>query len=64
MTYIKQLYTAFIPVSGLKLRSLGDCNCAILLWGCAPDQSPRAHSFKQSLSLQYVFVYYAVALSE
>ena len=31
MTYIKQIYTAtaFIRVSGLKLWSLGDCNCAI-----------------------------------
>ena len=33
MTYIKQIYTAFIRVSGLKLWSLGDCNCAIFLRG-------------------------------
>ena len=35
MTYLKQIYTAFIQVSGLKLWSLGDCNCAILLRGFA-----------------------------
>ena len=28
MTYVKQIYTAFIRVCGLKLWSLGDCNCA------------------------------------
>ena len=39
MTYIKQIYTAFIRVSGLKLWALGDCNCAILLRGCAPHQN-------------------------
>ena len=39
MTYIKQIYTAFIQVSGLKLWSLGYCTCAILLQGCAPQQN-------------------------
>ena len=44
--YIKQIYTAFIWVSGLKLCSLGDCNCAILLRAVllskvAQLQSPR-----------------------
>ena len=63
MTYIKQIYTAFIQVSGLKLWFLGDCNCAIFLRGFAPRkiaqlQSPRAHSFNQSLSWLYIFVYY------
>ena len=39
MTYIKQIYTAFIRVSGLKLWSLGDCNCAIFLRGFAPQEN-------------------------
>ena len=55
------MYTAFTRVSGLKLWSLGDCNCAILLRGAiAQLQSPQVHSFNQSLSLQYVFVCYNI----
>ena len=57
MTDIYEIHTAFIRVSGLKLLSLGDCNCAILLRG-AQLQSPRTHSFNQRLSSQYIFVYY------
>ena len=55
------MYTAFIQVSELKLWSLGDCNC-LFCFGAAPLskiaqlQSPWAHSFNQSLSLQYIFV--------
>ena len=30
---MKQIYTAFIRISGLNL---GNCNCAVLLWGCTP----------------------------
>ena len=64
MAYIKQIYTAFIRVSGLKLWSLGDCNIVLFCFGAAPLskiaqlQSPRAHSFNQSLSWPYIFVYY------
>ena len=35
MNGVYKANTAFIRVSGLKLWSLGDCNCAILLRGCA-----------------------------
>ena len=52
MMCIKQICTAFIWVSGLKLWSLSDYNCAILLRG-----APWAHSFNQSLSWPYIFVY-------
>ena len=62
MAYIKQIYTAFIRVSGLN----GPSMTAIVLFcfGAAPLskiaqlQSPRAHSFDQSLSWPYIFVYY------
>ena len=40
MTYLKQIYTAFIRDSGLKLWSPGDCNCAIFLWGFAVTSGP------------------------
>ena len=61
--HIKQIYTAFIRVSGLKLWPLCDCKCAILLQAgklskIAHLQSPRAPSFNQSLLRQYIFVYY------
>ena len=36
MAYIKQIYTAFIRVSGLKLWSLGDCNIVLFCFGAAP----------------------------
>ena len=64
MAYIKQIYTAFMRVSGLKLWSLGDWNIVLFCFGVAPLskiaqlQSPRAHSFNQSLSWPYIFVYY------
>ena len=64
MAYIKQIYRAFIQVSGLKLWSLGDCNIVLFCFGAAPLsknaqlQSPRAHSFNQNLSWPYIFVYY------
>ena len=36
----KQIYTAFISSLWVKTNeSLGDCNCAILLRGCAPQQN-------------------------
>ena len=66
MAYIKQIYTAFIRVSGLKLWSLCDCNCAIMRPSAKQHnlQSPRAHSFNQSLSWPYIFVYYEMLLSQ
>ena len=57
-------YTAFIRVSGLKLWPLGDCNIVLFCFGAAPIskiaqlQAPRGHSFSQSLSWPYIFVYY------
>ena len=71
MTYIKQIYTAFIQVSGLKLWSLGDCNCAILHRGYALSKivqlSLRAHSFNQSphysIYLSIIYLFFALSPS-
>ena len=63
--YMNGIYTAFIRVSELKLMVLRWLQLCYFASGLRPlanstIKSPRAHSFYQSLSWPYMFVYFAL----